>query len=158
MSDIAPNQNLQTQPAGTVASPLNRLTEHNIHVYSMQSRDAINRHIQELENEWSIERIIETAASVLAIVGIALGTFASPWFLILPAIICTFFLAHAVFRFCPALSMLQNRSTRTNCQINSETFAMKAMRSDDASLPADSDKAALADRIIVATRAYSSVN
>ncbi len=154
MTDIASNQALQTNTGGSSLSPLDRRTEHNIHVFSAQSREAINDHLQELKNEWSIERIIEAGASALAIIGLALGAFVSPWCLILPAIIGVFHLSHAVFNFSPALTSFQGKGTRTNCEIGAEKFAMKVLR-NKASVSSDTDNAALAEHIIEETRAYS---
>lgn len=156
MQEIAPNREVPSPVTATTDSSLNRRTEHNIHVYSGQSVEAINKHIQELQNEWSIERAIEAGASVLAIIGIVLGAFVSPWCLILPGIICAFFLAHAATRFCPGLTLLQGKGTRTQFEIDTEEFAMKALRGNGASPPADKEQAALAERVVDATRTYSS--
>jgi hypothetical protein len=144
------------KPPGLFESPLNRRTEHNIHVYSAQSREAINQHILQLENEWSIERVMEASASLLALIGIALGAFVSPWFLILPALIGAFFLANAAFRFRITQTLLQGKGMRTNCEINTEKFAMKSLRSECDALPSGKDKTDLAERTIAAARAYSS--
>jgi len=156
MTDVTPTGEMQTGNTGQVDSPLNQLTEHNIHMYSGQSREAINKHIGELETEWSIERVIESGASVLSIIGIALGAFVSPWFLVLPFIISALFLVHAVSRVCPGLTLLQGKGKRTGCDIAAEKFAMRTLRGDGDSIPSDTEKAALAARTINATRAYSS--
>ncbi len=144
------NSNIPTRSM----SPISRQTEHNIHLYAVQPREALNRHILELEKEWSIERMIAAGASVLSMVFIVLGALVSPWFLILPAIVSACFLANTISRCSPALTALQGKGRRRGCDIDEETFAMKFLESD--TISADPDKAALAERVIAATRAYSS--
>lgn len=157
MPDIAPTPPEMRRPTKLIVDrPINRLTEHNIHVYSAQPREAINSRIKELEKEWSIERIIEAGASLFAILGIALGAFVSAWWLIIPAIISALFLMHATMRFSSSLSFLQGRGTRTDCEIAAETFAMKLLRGDGPS--SATDRAALADKVIEETRAFSSID
>lgn len=153
MPNIARNQpEIQRPITPTGDSRLNRLTEHNIHLYSVQSNEAINRHIEEMDKEWSVERVVEASLSILAIIGIALGAFVDPWCLVVPAIVSLLSLAHATTGFSPALTVLRGKGMRTDREIDVETFAMNALKSDAGA--SDTDKAALADRIIATTRAY----
>jgi len=153
MTNTVPNQGLETQSTGVDNSPIDRQTEHNIHVYCGQSKEAISKRIQELKSEWSLDRIIEAGVSILALIGIILGAFVSKFFLILAALGGCFFLAHAILRFRSAST---NKGTRAQCDIDAEKFAMKILSGDCASNTADADKAALAEKTIAATRTFCS--
>ena len=44
--------------------------------------EQIDRRLRELDREWDVERTREANASTLAFIGLALGAFLSPWWLI----------------------------------------------------------------------------
>lgn len=46
---------------------------YNIQYYASAGTEAINRRLEELDQEWDIERALEANASVLALVGLSLG-------------------------------------------------------------------------------------
>ncbi len=156
MADLAPDHNILAKtPAPVLEQPLNRRTEHNIHVYSVQSGQDITYHIGELRNEWSLERSVEAAAAGIAMLGLILGAFASPVFLIFPIIIVGFALAHSIWRYRPDFAKLPKQGLRTQREIDAEIFAMRFMRGELSYLPTASDRALIAERAIAATRAYT---
>jgi hypothetical protein len=106
--------------------------------------DAIARRVQELEAEWDIERAIEANASVLAFIGVALGYFAHPYWLALPALVTLFLFQHAVQGWCPPVPILRRLGFRTVYEIERERQALKAMRGDFAGVQSAPDKAAAA--------------
>ena len=71
-------------PEHTPAS-LNRAikldTDGNVRLYA-EHPEHINARLAELEREWDIERMLEANASTLAFIGILLGAFVSPYWLI----------------------------------------------------------------------------
>ncbi len=135
---------------------IDRRIEHNIHVFSSQPDFAISSRIEELESEWDVERIIETNASSLVIIGTALGAFLSPWFLLIPAIVGSFLLLHAIQGWCPPVPILRAMGKRTRQEIDVEKFAMKALRGDFDGLSNDGgDRFEFANRVIEAVRNYS---
>jgi len=156
MADLAPDRIiLATTPATALEQSLNRRTEHNIHVYSVQSGQDISFHIGELQREWSLERSVEAGAAGLAMLGLILGAFASPAFLIIPIIIVGFALAHSVWRYRPDFTRLPKQGLRTQREIDAEIFAMRFMRGELSYLPSSTDRALIADRAIAATSAYT---
>ncbi|MBX9724449.1 MAG: hypothetical protein K2X81_23770 [Candidatus Obscuribacterales bacterium] len=155
MADTSPNSYTTAQLKTMIDCPLDRRTEHNIHAYSMQTREAIDEHLRELDREWSTERTNATIGNVIALLGLVLGAFISSWFLLIPLTTCLFSLAHNVFNFTPLLTLWRHSNMRANCQINTEKFAMKAMRGNGRQLN-DDDKVVLAERTIVATKEYAS--
>jgi hypothetical protein len=138
--------------------PLDRRIEHNIHVYSVQSREAINKHLGELDREWSIERSAVVIGSIVAAIGIALGFFVNNWFFLLPAVILLFGLASVLFHFSPGASLLQGSGMRTSSQIDQEKFAMNTLCMDSDSANQNGDKLDLAERTIASTRKYCAGN
>ena len=107
----------------------NTLKEH-IRYYSTQTRECLALRIQELDQEWDIERILMMNASTLAFTGLALGlTRSRRWFAV-PAVILPFLFLHAVQGWCPPLGILRRMGVRTRGEIDCEKFAIKALRGD----------------------------
>jgi hypothetical protein len=90
----------------------------------------IGRRLDELDREWDIERAIEANAAALAFVGTALGFFAHPYWLILPALVTAFLFQHAVQGWCPPVPVLRRLGFRTVYEIDEERQALKAIRGD----------------------------
>ncbi len=97
--------------------------------------DRITQRIAALEAEWDIERAIEANAATLALIGVALGFFAHPYWLVLPALVMMFLLQHALQGWCPPLPVLRRAGVRTAQEIDQERYALKAMRGDFATPP-----------------------
>jgi hypothetical protein len=95
-----------------------------------QNPSAIPARLRELEAEWDIERAIEANASTLAFIGVALGFFAHPYWLILPALVTGFLFQHAVQGWCPPVPVLRRLGFRTTYEIEQERYALKALRGD----------------------------
>lgn len=91
---------------------------------------AIPARLKELNEEWDIERAIEANASTLAFVGVALGFFVHPYWLILPALVTGFLFQHAVQGWCPPVPILRQLGFRTVHEIESERYALKALLGD----------------------------
>lgn len=92
--------------------------------------EKIGKHIGELEREWDIERYLQTNASILAVSGVLLGAAVSKKFLVIPGVVFSFFLQHAVQGWCPPVPILRRLGARTRKEINREKYALKAVRGD----------------------------
>jgi len=91
---------------------------------------AIERRLQELDEEWDVERYLETMAPTFTLLGIGLGlTRSRSWFL-LPIVVQSFFLQHALQGWCPPLPVLRHMGVRTYSEIEEERYALKALRGD----------------------------
>lgn len=113
----------------------------------------IERRLEELDEEWDIERVLETNASALAFGGLALGATIDRKWLALPALVTAFLFQHAVQGWCPPIPILRRFGIRTAQEIEHERTALKALRGDFATLvPDDSDPAARAERALQAAR------
>lgn len=95
--------------------------------YRNAPREAVEARLAELKQEWDIERAIEANAASIALIGVILGAFVSPWFLILPAAVCAFLLQHALQGWCPPVPILRRLGFRTQPEIEAERLALRRM-------------------------------
>ena len=108
--------------------------ERNIRHYSGQTKEEIYRRIQELDEEWDFERVLETMASSASLTGIVLGsTIDRRWYL-LPTAVLSFLLVHAIQGWCPPLPILRGLGIRTREEIARERYALKALAGDFAGI------------------------
>ena len=109
---------------------IDREIEKKIEFFAKQSPREISRRIQELEEEWSIERWLETNASTLALTGVILGVTVNRKWLLLSGGVLGFLLWHGVKGWCPPLPILRRLGVRTRGEIDREKFALKILRGD----------------------------
>lgn len=105
-------------------------TRENIVYYAGKNPDQISARIRDLEEEWGIERVLETNMSVLALSGVALTAFTNKKWLVLPTVVLGFFLQHALQGWCPPLPLFRKLGYRTQKEIERERYALKAFRGD----------------------------
>lgn len=101
-----------------------------VRTLSGQGKEAIGRHIEELNREWDVERYLQTNASILALTGTILGATVSKKFFLIPGAVLSFFLQHAVQGWCPPVPVFRRMGVRTRKEINREKYALKALRGD----------------------------
>jgi hypothetical protein len=121
--------------------------ERNVRYYSVHTEE-IARRLDELDQEWDLERMIEANAAALALTGTVLGLTQHRKFLLLPAAVTGFLLQHAIQGWCPPVPLLRRFGFRTADEINRERYALKALRGDfdsvaDKKTPTTSASAAL---------------
>lgn len=105
-------------------------TEANIIRYAHSDAGAIEMRLHELDQEWDIERCLETMAPTFTIIGITLGlTRDRKWFA-LPLLVQAFFLEHALKGWCPPLPVLRYLGFRTAAEIEQERRALETLRRD----------------------------
>ena len=112
-----------------INSRLDHETEERIRRYESRSPEEITQRIEELEREWDMERLLETNASTLAFVGLALGAMLNKKFLLIPAVVLPFLFQHAVQGWCPPMPV-SALGVRTREEIGAEKYALKALRGD----------------------------
>ena len=110
-------------------------TEHEISQRVGQGKVEIDRRIKELDIEWDVERTLEANAASLALLGLGLGAFVDRRFFLIPAIVTSFLLQHAIQGWCPPLPVLRRLGFRTAREIDIERYALKAIRGDFKDLP-----------------------
>jgi hypothetical protein len=108
---------------------IRHLTEAHI-AHFARHPEQIDRRLQELDEEWDIERTLETNAATLALTGTILGATVSKWWLILPAVVTGFLFQHGVQGWCPPVPIFRRMGVRTPQEIEAERYALKAIRGD----------------------------
>jgi hypothetical protein len=98
--------------------------------YYSGNPDKIENRLQELNKEWDIERMLETNASIISLFGLTLGIFGKRSWLMLPLVVVSFLLQHAIQGWCPPLALLRWIGFRTKEEIFRERDALKALRGD----------------------------
>jgi hypothetical protein len=84
------------QTAQRVNDEIRRQTEQRIDRLKTAGPDVIARRLAELDAEWDIERTLEANASIVALIGLGLGTMVDRKWFALPAIVSVFLLQHAL--------------------------------------------------------------
>jgi hypothetical protein len=70
---------------------IDRATQRRVLRAGGKSKAALSRHLEQLDEEWDMERVLQINASALALGGLLLGLFANRKFLILPCVVLPFF-------------------------------------------------------------------
>jgi hypothetical protein len=99
-------------------------TEERMREVAAQGRFAIERRLRELDEEWDVERYLETMAPTFTLVGLTLGVLKDRRWLVLPFVIQSFFLQHALQGWCPPLPLLRHLGVRTAQEIEHERCAL----------------------------------
>ena len=98
--------------------------------YYEQHRDEIDERLAELDEEWDIERAIESNASTLALAGTLMGLARSGWYFALPVGVMGFLLQHSIQGWCPPVPILRRLGFRTEHEIDIERNALRTLRGD----------------------------
>lgn len=118
---------------------IDRATQRRVLRAGGESKPALSRRLGELDREWDMERVLETNASALALGGLLLGLFVNKKFLVIPCFVLPFLLQHATQGWCPPVPFFRGRGVRTRKEIDSEKFAVKALRGDFAAVDTQED-------------------
>ena len=105
-------------------------TRKNIVRYANASPAEIQRRLDELDQEWDIERTLEANAATLALGGLVLGATVNRKWFIFPGVIAAFLLQHSLQGWCPPVPVFRRMGIRTSAEINEERYALKAARGD----------------------------
>ncbi len=115
----------------TINERLDREMRNRVRYYAECDRAEITERIGELEREWDVERVLETNASALALtgLGLSLATKNKKWLLV-PGVVLSFLMQHAVQGWCPPLPVLRRLGVRSREEIEREKYALKVLRGD----------------------------
>lgn len=112
----------------TVNERIERDTIRNI--ASAVRRGAIDLRLKQLDEEWDIERVLETNAASISLIGLGLGAVISRRLFAIPAIVAGFLLQHAIQGWCPPVPAFRRLGIRTAREIEAERYALKVIRGD----------------------------
>lgn len=99
------------------------------------SSDELSAAIERLDHEWSFDRVLETEAALMGLAGLALATAVDRRLLVLPGIVSSMLLLHAIHGWYPLLPVFRRLGVRTQDEIDRERYALKAIRGDFTSIP-----------------------
>jgi hypothetical protein len=92
--------------------------------------ERIDDRLRALEQEWDVERTLEANAAAVALTGVVLSATVDRRWLALPGLVTAFLLQHAIQGWCPPLPILRRLGFRTMREIDTERYALKALRGD----------------------------
>jgi len=123
-----------TRVAEHTDSEINReiseCTKRNVILYASAGPSAIDRRLNELDEEWDIERTLEANAATISLLGLSLGAFVDRRWFLLPAAVAAFLVQHAVQGWCPPVPLFRRLGIRTAGEIQQERHTLKALRGD----------------------------
>ena len=127
-----------------VNEEIRRRTEESIARCAAGGSEAIDRRLAELDREWDTERTLEANAATITAVGAGLALLVDRRFALVPLVVGSFLLQHAVQGWCPPLPIFRRYGVRTQTEIDYERYALKALRGDFRHLPAEGEARDLA--------------
>lgn len=127
MVDIDPVR-ANTEPH--INARIDARTQASIRHYAATSMRALDHRIEELDAEWDIERHLASNAASLALSGLLLAVLHDRRWLVLPSVVMSFLLQHALQGWCPPVPLFRRLGVRTRREIERERYALKAMRGD----------------------------
>ena len=123
-------ERVHSNTADEINDQIRRQTKANVEQVAAAGRGAIAHRLRELEEEWDIERYVETMAPTFSLIGLTLGVTTDRRWLLLPIVVQAFFLQHALQGWCPPIPVLRRLGVRTTEEIAAERYALKALRGD----------------------------
>lgn len=104
--------------------------------------EAISERLAELDAEWDFDRVLETEAATMGLVGLAAGLAVDRRLLVLHATVSLMLLIHATHGWYPLLPLFRRIGVRSRDEIERERYALKILRGDFENLPPEGSPAA----------------
>lgn len=95
-----------------------------------QHPELIDQRLAELDEEWDVERLIETEAPTVTLTGIVMSALFGRKWLVLPLFAQSMVFLHALQGYYPLLPLFRRMGFRTNREIAAERYALLAIRGD----------------------------
>jgi hypothetical protein len=153
MAEMETTDRVRAQTAAQINDDIDRRAGRRLVRAAGAPPAALSRLIADLDEEWDIERWLETNASAVALTGTVLGLFVNKKFLLLPCLVLPFLLQHAIQGWCPPVPLLRRKGVRTRREIDAEKYALKALRGDFSALKRNGEPAEEARAAWKATKA-----
>jgi hypothetical protein len=144
---------VRSNTAAHVNDRIDSEIEERVQFYATQPDREISRRINALEREWSMERLLETNASTLALIGVVLAATVNKRWLWLSGGVLGFLLLHGVQGWCPPVPALRRLGVRTRGEIDREKYALKMLRGDLDDVAANEKAKASPQRLLAALAA-----
>jgi hypothetical protein len=134
MTYVATRDQVRAHTPFFINQRIDQATMKRIWFYATQPRAAITRRIQEVDQEWDVERLMATKTSAIGLFGLFMGVFGKKRWLLVPGIALGCLLQHALWRTTPAVVLLRRLGVRTRREIDAEKYALRILRGDFDSL------------------------
>ena len=108
--------------------------------YSRKSPEEISARIKELDQEWDLERVVETGAGTVALTGVLMSGLKSRKWLVISAATLGVLLQHSLTRRSLPIKGLRALGIRTRREIDAEKYALRLLRGDFDNLKAVSEE------------------
>ena len=145
---------VQGQTTRSVNERIERSTAESFAHHATLRPEGINQGLRQLEQEWDIERTLQTNFAIVNLFGIALGALVDRRWYLFSAAATGFMAQHALQGWCPPLPAFRRLGYRTAAEIDHERYALKALRGDFAGLgPKEGSRVSTADRARTALHA-----
>lgn len=129
-SSESSERNIRYMIEERISEEIRRDIEMRLHYYSEAGKEEIDERLKQLDEEWDIERAFEVNAAGTALFGLTFGMlFGRKWF-ILPALSASFLLQRSLKGWSAPMTLLRRIGFRTPAEIESERYALKALRGD----------------------------
>jgi hypothetical protein len=92
--------------------------------------DLADQRLVALDREWDLDRLVETEAAAMGLLGLTLGTLVSPRLLLVPGAVGAAVFLFATRGMYPLLPIFRRLGVRTSREIERERYAVKALRGD----------------------------
>lgn len=109
---------------------------------SSSSADDLSARIERLDSEWDFDRVLESEASLMGLVGLTVAALFDRRLLVIPGFVAAMVLVHSTTGWYPLLPVFRRLGVRTRDEIDRERYAMKAIRGDFHDIPAAGGDAA----------------
>jgi hypothetical protein len=139
---VMKSDRVRRHTARHVNDEIDRETERRVRSAAGAPEPVLSRRIDQLDEEWDMERWLETNASALAFTGTVLGLFVNRKFFAIPCLVLPFLFQHAVQGWCPPIPIFRRKGVRTRREIDAEKYALKALRGDFSAVEQNGDPAA----------------
>lgn len=143
---VATTDRVMSNTEESLNEQIRRIIEANIAYYA-RHKDQIDERLRELDEEWDIERTLQANAASLTLAGTVLGTLFRRRWLVLPMLVGGFLLQHAIQGWCPPLIILRRLGVRTIQEIDTERYALKALRGDFSEVQQTEDAAQVVEAL-----------
>lgn len=121
----------------TAAAVLRRIDDETVSRLAEVARrpEAAPVRLHALDREWDVDRVLETEAAAMGLLGLALGTAVNARLLAMPGIVGAAVFLFATRGLYPLLPLFRRLGVRTSREIERERYAVKALRGDFAAMP-----------------------
>jgi regulator of protease activity HflC (stomatin/prohibitin superfamily) len=95
--------------------------------YYRDHPDEIRQRLQELDQEWGVDRMLQRTAGIIALTGITLGAFRNKRWLIPSAVASIFQVMFSITGWAPPVEMMRRIGLRTQKEIDQERCALQSI-------------------------------